>query len=86
TLGYALDDSSNVYQNEISSYTMLDAGVTKSFLEKRISISMGGKNLLNVVNINSTVVGVIHSDNSATVPNSCERFAYLKLAFKFYNQ
>ncbi|GDX52892.1 TonB-dependent receptor [Bacteroidota bacterium] len=86
TLGYVLDDSSNVYQNEISSYTMLDAGVTKSFLKKRISISVGGKNLLNVININSSVSGGIHSDNSGTVPNSCGRFAYLKLAFKFYNQ
>ncbi len=86
TLGYALDDSSNVYQNQISSYTMLDAGMTKNFLKKRISISFGGKNLLNVVNINSTLVGGIHSDNNGTVPNSCGRFAYIKLAFKFYNQ
>ncbi len=84
TMGYALDENLNVYQTRIDSYTMLDAGVTKSFWKKRLAVTLGGKNLLNVININSTVVGGIHSDNSGTVPNSTGRFAYIKLAFKFF--
>ena len=84
TLGYALDDSANVYQTRIDSYTMLDAGVTKTFWKKRLAVTLGGKNLMNVINVNSTVVGGIHADNSGTVPNSCGRFGYIKLAFKFF--
>ncbi len=83
TTGYALNDSLQVYQTLLSSYTMVDGGVNKSFLKKRIIISAGVKNLLNVMNINSTIAGGIHADNSGTVPNSTGQFAYLKLAFKF---
>ena len=86
TLGYAVDDSAIVYQTQIDSYSMLDAGVTKTFWKKRITLSAGGKNLLNIININSTLVGDFHSDNSGSIPNSTGRFAYLKLAFKFYKQ
>ena len=86
TLGYAIDDSSNIYQTQIDSYTMLEAGISKTFWKKRLSISVAGKNLLNVININSNVIGGVHSDNSGLVPTGTGRFASLKLVLKFFKQ
>ncbi len=86
TFGYALDDSARIYQNKIDSYTMLDAGLSKNIFKQRMTISAGGKNLLNVVNINSTVLGGIHDNKNGTQLNSTGRLAYLKIAFKFYKQ
>lgn len=86
TLGYAIDDSSNIYQTQIDSYTMLEAGISKTFWKKRLSISVAGKNLFNVININSNVIGGVHSDNSGLVPTGTGRFASLKLVLKFFKQ
>ena len=86
TLGYALNDSSTIYQTQIDSYTLLEAGITKSFWNKRISLAIAGKNLLNVVNINSNVIGGIHSENNGLIPTGNGRFASVKLAIKFFKQ
>ncbi len=86
TFGYALDDSSNVYQTQIASYSMLDANITKNILKKRIIATLGGKNLLNVQDIKSTGVAGVHSADTGSIPNSTGRFIYINLALKIFKQ
>lgn len=72
----------------ISEYNTWDASITKEFYNKRFNVSVGGRNLLNVTNINSSTAGTAHSGGGASTPIAWGRTVFLKLQYNFntYNK
>lgn len=62
--GYSVDDNNKVTQTYIQAYAMADFSVSQSFLNKRITLVVGGRNLLNVGNINYNAPAGAHSGGS----------------------
>jgi outer membrane receptor for ferrienterochelin and colicins len=80
-LGYSVDDFGEVSQYQISDYGMMDFSVVKFFFDKKISTTLGTKNVLNIKDIQSNqVVGGIHSSGGGGVPVSWGRTFFIKLA------
>ena len=52
TPDYRLNDSGNLVQTILPSYSWMDITVTQLFWQNRIEISAGGKNLFDVTSLN----------------------------------
>lgn len=84
TIGYALDDTRNVISTYTQSFHILDMTLNQNLLKRKISITLGCKNLLNVRNIRSTgVANSFHSSGSNTTPISIGRSIFTQINFKF---
>lgn len=85
SIGYVLnaDNSLSAYDNQ--SYNLLDITFTKPFWNKRIQISGGIKNLLNVTDVNASIQGSAHNDGSGTVAIGTGRTAFAKVTVYFSN-
>ena len=68
----------------IPAYTWLDAGLGRRFWKDRLRVDLGGRNLLNITNLNATLTGAsggaIHGP-STSLPIANGRALYLRLAF-----
>lgn len=85
TPGYALDTDGTVYQTFIGPYSMIDLSLTKAAFKKHVSFSIGVKNLLNVVNIQSTSTGSsVHSSGNESMPYATGRFFFGTVRMKLY--
>jgi len=78
TPNIGLDENANLYLTAIEDYHMLDCSVSKSFWQKRISLTIGAKNLFNVRNIAGTSSGAAHSGSSTTIPMAMGRMYFIK--------
>ena len=84
TTRLVLDDSGNVQEGFMDSYHNMDVNVLKSFLNKRLAVNAGVRNLFDVTNITSTIGsgGVPHSGGgSGNTPVAWGRTYFLKLTF-----
>ena len=85
TPGYSVSSDGEVYQTFIDSYTMMDVSMTKYFSGKRIALSAGVKNLLNVTNIQTNTLGSsVHSSGGDEIPYSVGRFLFGTLRVRLY--
>lgn len=83
-LGYAVDEVGTVSQYQIADYGMMDFSVINLFWKKRLTTTLGVKNIFDVQNINSTQFsGGVHSGGGGSLPVSWGRTFFLKLAFMF---
>lgn len=83
-LGYSENELNEISQFEIQDYSMMDASVIKYFLKKKLSITLGAKNLFDVGNITSNqFVGGVHSGGGANIPVAWGRTYFTKVAFNF---
>lgn len=83
-VAYFVNESdASVTQSFISDYQLLDLQVQQWFLKKTLGISLGGKNLLNVTNINagSGTTGGAHSSSTGTAPIAWGRSFYLNITY-----
>ncbi len=80
-MGYMLDDARQLVQTKISDYTMLDFTVNHPFFNKKLSLTFGCKNILNVKNISSTGSPTFHSAGSNTTSVSIGRSLFFQLNF-----
>lgn len=69
----------------MNDYNLLDFNVSRSFWKNRINISVGGKNLLNVTSVTSSMTAGVHSSSSGSSPISWGRSGYVKLQFLLNN-
>lgn len=81
--GYFLDENENVVQSFLDDYHMMDFTMSKSCWKKRINISTGVKNILNVRNLNAVSSSTGHSGGSGNVPLSTGRLYFLGIDFNF---
>ena len=78
TPNVSLDANNQLYSSKIDDYHMLDCSVMRSFLEKKITITVGAKNLMNVRNILGSATSGAHSGSSSTIPMATGRLYFLK--------
>lgn len=68
----------------IDGYPSLDISLVKNVLQNRVTVSVGGKNLFNVTDVNSGLVSSGgHSGSSGASVIAWGRTAFVKLAFNF---
>lgn len=82
-VAYFVNEDASITQSFISDYNLLDLQVQQWFLKKTLSVSLGGKNLLNVTNINagSGTSGGAHVSGSGTAPIAWGRSFYLNITY-----
>lgn len=84
TFGYILSDTRSIVTRYTQAYHMLDVTVNKSLVNKKISLTFGCKNLLDVTNIISTgSSNSFHSAGGNTAPVSIGRSFFTQVNFKF---
>lgn len=83
--GFGYTSSGEVGERITENYQLLDATLSKYFLQKRLRFSLGCKNILNVINVQSTLSsGGAHSSNSGSIGTG--RTVFTKLSFTFSKQ
>lgn len=83
-LTYDDQDQAQLARRILDGYSMLDFTTQKGFLEDRIQLSLGVKNLLNVTDIASQGGGGgFHTTNQTTAPVSWGRSYFVKLNLSF---
>jgi len=78
TPNVSVDENNNLYLSSIQDYHMLDGSISKAFWQKRITVTVGAKNLFNVRNIVGTSSGSAHSSSSTTIPMAMGRMYFIK--------
>lgn len=87
TPGFSVDADGAVYQTFIEPYTIIDLSLTKYVMKKHVAFSLGVKNLLNVVDIQSNALGgSIHSSGGESIPYSVGRFVFGSVRLKLYKE
>lgn len=66
--------------SEIEPYSFLDASIRKSFFKKKVEITLGGKNLLDITRIDQGIAASGHNDASSIVLGYGRSY-FLKLSF-----
>jgi outer membrane receptor for ferrienterochelin and colicins len=82
-VAYFINEDASITQNFISDYQLLDIQVQQWFLKKTLSVSLGGKNLLNVTNVNSGSgsTGGAHTSSTGTAPIAWGRSFYVSITY-----
>ena len=82
-VAYFVNEDASITQSFISDYNLLDLQVQQWFLKKKLGVSLGGKNLLNVTNINagSGTSGGAHTSTTGTAPIAWGRSFYLNITY-----
>jgi len=80
-------DSANINLQQQDAYSMLDFTINKSFKNKQLKLTLGARNILDVVNINgnSTEVGA-HTPSSSTVSISPGRTFFINIRYELFKQ
>lgn len=68
-----------VLQNFIGAFSTMDLTATKQFFDKRLTLTIGGKNLFNVTNVQANVQGGIHGGAQNSVFTAWGRTFFTKL-------
>ncbi len=82
---YQYDYLKNVVDlNFIDPYALVDVSAGKSFLKKKANLTVGIKNLLNVINVNANFSSGPHSTASSAATTAMGRTVFLGLRYSFY--
>ena len=72
-----------IFESLIEAYNQMDCNMTKKFLNNKIALTLGIKNILNVQDVISTYgTGGVHSDNSGSISMNWGRSVFCGLKFK----
>ena len=72
-----------ISESLIEAYNQMDFNVTKKFMDNKIVLTLGVKNILNVQDVVSTYgTGGVHSDNSGSISMNWGRSVFCGLKFK----
>ncbi|MEX0967103.1 MAG: TonB-dependent receptor [Bacteroidia bacterium] len=86
--GFAMDDEGDILQTRIGSYHLMDLTASRTFWNKRLTWTLGAKNLLDVQDIATTGTSAgVHSTASGNVPVSWGRsfFTAVKFDLNFFS-
>ncbi len=78
TPNVSLDENNQLYVSSIADYHMLDASITKTFWQKRITLTVGAKNVFNIQNVIGSSGGSAHSGSSTSIPMAMGRMYFVK--------
>ncbi len=80
---FTVDENDNLREQYIDHYTLVDFTVNQTFWNERITVGTGVKNILNVINVASTVSGGSHGAGDLTRPIAPGRVYFLKIGLHF---
>jgi outer membrane receptor for ferrienterochelin and colicins len=79
-LGYALNDTRNLVNTYTEGYHMLDFTINQPLMQRKVNVTVGCKNILDVSNIRSSnVSNSFHSGGSNTMPISIGRSFFTQI-------
>ncbi|MCG9879321.1 MAG: TonB-dependent receptor [Bacteroidia bacterium] len=78
----------NTLQNDVSlnyidAFALMDVTMSKSFYKNRLSITTGLKNILNVINVNASLIGGVHSTGSGMAAAGMGRTGFIGVKYNF---
>lgn len=85
-VSYLQQEDGSLQQYFINDYSMLDMNLTREFWKKRVIVSLGAKNLLNVTAVSSTTSTGAHTTSSGSSPIGWGRSYYVKLQLKLWRE
>jgi outer membrane receptor for ferrienterochelin and colicins len=71
-------------ESKMGEYQNLDLTILKTFMQKRLSVNMGIRNLFDVTNITSVGGSEAHSEESGSSPVAWGRTYFVKLSFSIF--
>lgn len=81
---FYVDAQGRLSESFLAGYHMMDISVGKGFLNDRLTVHLGAKNLFNITTVESGGVGGgVHSGGSASQPVGWGRSYFVKLGFRF---
>jgi outer membrane receptor for ferrienterochelin and colicins len=87
TPAFSIDENGNSYQTFIEAFTMVDVSITKYLWKTHLALSMGVKNLFNVIDIQTnSLQASIHTSGGDSLPYSMGRFVFASLRVKLYSE
>lgn len=78
---FAYDVDGTIVQNKRQDFSMLDITATGKLWKERIGLTIGVKNLLNIVSIDGSTSGGAHSGNSSQIQIGMGRTYFCSLSF-----
>jgi outer membrane receptor for ferrienterochelin and colicins len=75
--------NNDVTLSYIDPFAVVDFTVNKSLLKNKLTITSGIKNLMNVVNVNASLMGGPHSSGSSSATTGMGRSLFLGLKYSF---
>jgi len=82
-LAYALDEANKPVQTHINAFSMLDMNLAKRICNNKLYLAAGCKNLLNIVNINSTANTGVHSSSNGNILMGTGRSYFVTVKWNF---
>ncbi len=83
--GYAVNSNNEIVQTYVQSYSMADASVSQSFLNKRITLVVGARNLLNVGRISYNAPVGAHSGGGNSMAIGMGRTFFTNIKIHLFN-
>jgi outer membrane receptor for ferrienterochelin and colicins len=81
---FVLAADNSVSRQENAAFSLMDFTTSKFFFKKKLNISVGLKNILDVQNVNAAMNNSIHSgNNNGTMMVGTGRSGFIKLNYKF---
>lgn len=81
-VGYVMDETrTKVVQTRVDDFNMIDFTVNHPFFNKKLSVTTGCKNLMNVKNISTSGATGFHNSGSSSMPVSIGRSYFFQLNF-----
>jgi outer membrane receptor for ferrienterochelin and colicins len=75
-----------VQQSYIAAYQLMDCTAAIDVLNNHVNIAIGCKNIFNITNIATNVVGGVHSSNTSTSPLLTGRNYFVKLSIQLWKR
>lgn len=81
---YLLESDNTISLQQNAAYTLMDFTASKFFFKKKLNISAGLKNILDVQNVNAAMNNGVHAgNNNGTMMVGTGRSSFVKLNYKF---
>jgi outer membrane receptor for ferrienterochelin and colicins len=80
--GFAFNETRDIVPTKIAAFNILDVTANKTFWDKKLSLTLGLKNLLNITNVLATGNTSVHSGGSSSMPISVGRSLFVQLLLK----
>ena len=80
--GFAFNETRDIVPTKIAAFNILDVTANRTFWDKKLSLTLGVKNLLNITNVLATGNTSVHSGGSNSMPISVGRSLFVQLLLK----
>lgn len=77
---YTQAEDGSIQASRMKDYSLLDLSASRDFFKKKLTVTLGGKNILNVRQVGTSgTTATVHSSSTTSVPVGCGTSVYIKL-------